>query len=92
MNGTFVEKIKVTDQWESGGENFRLVDHGAGPRELQIERDGRWVAESPQFIHGVLCTRIESLANPAVRGRESPSVPCTGVVLPPDSENKSERK
>jgi hypothetical protein len=35
---------------------------------------------------------MESRLNPAVRGRESPSVPCTGVVLPPDSENKSERK
>ena len=30
--------------------------------------------------------------NPAVRGRESASVPCTGVVLPPDSDNQSERK
>ena len=31
-------------------------------------------------------------SNPAVTGRESSSVPCTGVVLPPDSENQSERK
>ena len=70
MNGTFVEKIKVTDQWESGGENFRLVDRGAGPRELQIERDRRWVAESPQYVHGVLCARIEFLANTEAQFRE----------------------
>ena len=69
MNGTFVEKIKVTDQWGSGGEKFRLVDRGAGPSELQIERDGRWVAESPQYIHGVLCARIEFLANAGAEGR-----------------------
>lgn len=30
--------------------------------------------------------------NPAVTGRESSSVPCKGVVLPPDSDNHSERK
>jgi len=30
------------------------------------------------------------MSNPAVTGRESSSVPCTGVVLPPDSDNQSE--
>ena len=30
--------------------------------------------------------------NPAVRGCESTSVPCTGVVLPSDSVNQRERK
>jgi hypothetical protein len=63
MNGGFVETLKVTDEWMSGGETFRLVDRGAGPRELQIERGGSWVAESPQYVHGVLCARIEFLAN-----------------------------
>lgn len=31
-------------------------------------------------------------SNPAVRGDRKAGVPCTGVVLPPDSENKSERE
>ena len=70
MNSGFVEKIEVTDEWESCGEQFRLVDRGAGPRELQIKRDRRWVAESPQYIHGVLCSRIESLANAKVEFQE----------------------
>jgi hypothetical protein len=60
-NSGFVQKITVVDEWESGGQNFRLVDLGAGPYQLQLMRDGSWVPESAHFVHCVLCERIVKL-------------------------------
>lgn len=50
--------VSIVDEWASGGDRFRLVNLGAGPDELQLLRDGMWVPESPQYVHGVLCARI----------------------------------
>jgi len=63
MNACFDEKITVIDEWKDGNESFRLVDLGAGPKELQVEQLGTWMPEQSQYIHGVLCSRIEMLSN-----------------------------
>ena len=42
-----------------------------------------------EYRNGVGYYNVSDTSNPAVGGRESSSVPCTGVVLPPDSENKA---
>lgn len=63
---TFVENLRVYDEWESGGERFRLVNHGAGPDELQVRGmgvdDKGWRPETSCYVHGVLCARIRRLA------------------------------
>lgn len=61
MNETFIESFKVTSEWKSGGDNYRLVDKGAGPKELQILTGDTWREESRCYIHSTLCNRIESL-------------------------------
>ena len=63
MSGdTFVEKITVLDEWDSGSESFRLVDKGAGPYELQVKKDVGWVAETRCYVHSLLTHRITSQA------------------------------
>lgn len=57
-NSGFEKTTTVLDEWTSEGESFRLVDLGAGPQELQIEKSGKWVPEQSFYIHGILCHRI----------------------------------
>jgi len=66
MSGdTFTERISVKDEWEACGQKYRLVDLGAGPRELQtinpLTNDVDWRPERPCYVHGILCSRIEEL-------------------------------
>lgn len=57
-----VEQLVVIDSWISGDDNYRLVNKGAGPDELQIYLgDGKWKPESPQYVHSTLCNRISQL-------------------------------
>jgi hypothetical protein len=58
----FIEKIVFEYEWTSGGEQFRLIDVGAGPMRLQVLKDGEWVKESEHYEWGVLTHRIKSLA------------------------------
>jgi hypothetical protein len=60
---SYPQKLEVISEWTAGGENFRLVDLGAGPMQLQIKRHGAWVPESQQYIHSILCSRISCLSN-----------------------------
>ncbi len=61
MNNGFVQNVKIIDQWESGGEHFRLVDIGAGPYELQRKSGKSWQKENEIFVHGILGHCIECL-------------------------------
>ena len=71
MPGGFAEKIIVKDEWELNGERFRLVDLGAGPRELQkinpLTEDMDWSPEKECYVHALLCARIESLSNAEIK-------------------------
>jgi hypothetical protein len=58
----FAPNERIIDEWVSGGEEFRLVDCGAGPKSLRVLRGGIWVEESGHYVHGVLCNRIEHYA------------------------------
>lgn len=61
MADGFIEKIIVLDEWQSGSESFRLINKGAGPVELQILKDGEWVAESTCYTWGVITHRLLEL-------------------------------
>lgn len=62
MSDTFTPKIELIDIWYTGSDNYRLINKGAGPDELQIlSSDYEWVPESLHFVHGVLCNRIKEL-------------------------------
>ena len=64
MSGdTFIEKITVLDEWESGHKKFRLVDKGAGPKRLQIFKEDKWKDESTCYQWGVITDRLLSLKN-----------------------------
>ena len=66
----FIEKITVKDKWVSGNEEFRLVDRSAGPWQLQIKKNGKWVPESDQYVHSLLCSRIEQLTRERIAWEE----------------------
>jgi len=70
MQETFAQRITVKDEWESGGQRYRLVNLGAGPDELQtinpLTNDTDWRPETRCYVHGVLCSRIASLASTEV--------------------------
>ena len=55
------QRLTVVSEWKDGDEIYRLVDVGAGPNQLQVYRDGLWIAERPCYIHGVLCARIAAM-------------------------------
>jgi len=59
LGTSFSESTTIKDQWESGGEQFRLIDIGAGPLLLQVMDNGEWRAERPHYALGVLCDRLE---------------------------------
>ena len=63
MCDTFERIITIIDEWESGGDKFRLVNLGAGPDRLQILDNGKWKEESNCFKWGVLTNRIKMLKN-----------------------------
>lgn len=65
MADAFVENIVVFDEWESGGEIFRLMNPGAGPDKLQILREGKWVDEQSHYEWGVITKRLKMLLNGA---------------------------
>ena len=71
---TFVEKLTVIDQWSSLAEDFRIIDLGAGTRQLQHKDKGasenEWRPESAPYITGVLCNRIEKLSRMLSAGME----------------------
>lgn len=58
---TFKEQVKTLDEWRSGDEDFRLVDLGAGPTQLQIKQSGAWIKEKDHYSWGVLISRIKFL-------------------------------
>ena len=62
MADGFTEKITVLDEFDAGGESFRLVNKGAGPDELQVKKDGEWVAETDHYVHGLLTRRVKELS------------------------------
>jgi len=62
MSDTFIEKISVLDEWSISDEDFRLVDKGAGPNELQVMRNGVWKSEKSFYTHSVLTHRIKELS------------------------------
>ncbi len=59
---TFVVNLTVIDEWEVGGDNYRLVNLGAGPDQLQILDNGVWREESVCYQWPVLTHRIKDLA------------------------------
>lgn len=61
MCDSFIEKIKIIDSWECSNEKFRLVNLGAGPNQLQIFKQGKWVRESVCYEWGVLIDRVKQL-------------------------------
>ena len=63
MNGTFVEKLEIKDEWEISAEKYRLVDLGTGPQQLQVLRGDIWIKESACYEWSTLTSRIESLKN-----------------------------
>ena len=58
----FIEKITVLDEWETSSDQYRLVNKGAGPDELQIMDDGAWRPESRCYVHSTLTSRIKKLS------------------------------
>lgn len=61
MSDSFNKDTVVLDAWTAAGDNYRLVNHGAGPDELLIKRHTGWSSESRCYIHSTLCNRIKSL-------------------------------
>jgi len=61
-NAGFVENIKVFDVWVSGNEKYRLINPGAGSDKIQVQREGAWVDEKPEYERGVLTARLRELA------------------------------
>ena len=59
--------ITIKDEWETGGEKFRLVARSAGPLELQTinphTNDTDWKPERDHYVHAILCARIVHLSN-----------------------------
>lgn len=72
MSDSFTERIKVISEWVvKDGEQFRLVDKGAGPRELQHADAGEMFhPERECYVHGVLCHRIEQLEAELAEAKE----------------------
>jgi hypothetical protein len=56
----FEVKLTVIDAWTAGG-NYRLVNLGAGPYQLQIYDNGEWREESVQYRWSAVTHRIEEL-------------------------------
>ena len=62
MSATFEEKIEVVDQWKvESGDEFRLVNYGAGPDRLEIRGGRLFKPESSPYVHAILCQRIRDL-------------------------------
>jgi hypothetical protein len=62
-NAGFVENIKVFDVWVSGKEQYRLINPGAGPDKVQVQKEDVWVDEKPQYSWGVLTARFKELVD-----------------------------
>lgn len=61
MLDSFVVNVTVFDEWESGGERFRLINQGAGPDKLQVFKNSEWVEEKECYKWGVLTSRVKEL-------------------------------
>lgn len=61
MNESFEENIKVLSEWSDEYEEFRLVNLGAGPYQLQVKKFDEWVKEKRCFEWGVLCHQLIKL-------------------------------
>lgn len=70
MNGGFAELNIPKSSWMNGCDEYRLVDKGAGPLELQVRNplssDNEWKPESSCYTHSVLCFRIIELEKACV--------------------------
>ncbi len=58
---TFEEVITVLSEWNTTNDKFRLVNVGAGPDQLQVMEDGKWVEEKSYYRWGVLTSRVKVL-------------------------------
>jgi len=59
--GKFVDNITIIDEWECSGEKFRLVNYGAGPDRLEINKCGNWERERDCYSWSIVTNRIKSL-------------------------------
>jgi len=92
MGEGFVENIKVLSEWEAGGELFRLVNLGAGPDVLQVNKHGLWVKESECYEWGVITKRVAKLSAQKESIGTQPTANNTGSLKLPSSCEGCEAK
>jgi len=71
----------IIDEWEAGGDKYRLVNLGDGPDVLQILVGDEWREETECYRWGSLTHRIKELRNSPIGGNSErsdnkSSMPC----------------
>lgn len=88
-------ETRWADKYAAESYRLEMICQSAHDRLLRGDTDKELLAILEEAWKGrgvAVEERRARTSNPAVRGREPASVPCTGVVLPLNSDNQSERK